>query len=429
MGLVVYCLFRRRTAKRRLHLFGKGNSSESFSANGLENISNDDLGAPSRANSNRRASDMDMSKALQEMTEQHQSALLSGKSSTLSLGQGAKAGNRMLSPTLSASRPYSQGTGYWTSPGAGLGIASNGESFIPAPMESSHDYRGSQYSDYYGVPSTPQHPPYFGAMGGSLDFNSNDQLLSPNHYLYRSGSPNNNVSRRSSLSPGSCPQPEGLRSQGPLFRAKTISTSSGHSYQASGHGTPYHSHPYPYYGYPPPGQAFHAISNTFTAESSSDDIYESDISRSTAEPHLFATATAGYDDMHGHNLVRPQSPNIAIMGNPADGYNTNGFVRPQSINKGVSPNIEIPPSITTRRRSANGQYASQGQSSYYQQQLQQNLHSISQEQSNLNRYPIAHPDKTQILDHEIETKDDKVGNIDGSGSGPGDVGQKASGKT
>ncbi|KAF9398971.1 hypothetical protein BGX21_006998 [Mortierella sp. AD011] len=412
MGLVVYCLFRRRASKRGLNLFGKGSNSGSSSPNGLNNISSDDLGTAS----SRRTSDMDLSRALQEMTEQHHGVLLSRKSSALSLGpnfhgQGAQAGNRILSPTLSAPRPYSQGTGYWTSPGSGLGIAGNRGSFTPGPMEPSRDYRGSQYSayrgsqysDYYGAPGTSQHPPYFNAMGGSLDFSSSDRLPLPNHHLYRTGSGNFSVGGRSSLSPGLCPNPEPLQNPSPLSRAKTISTYSGHSNPASAYGAPHHSHPYPYYRHPP-GQPIHTVSNTCTAESSSDDIHESDSSRLTSEPQVSAAATEGCGE-------------------------ANEFAHPQILNRGVSPNIEIPPSITTRRRSVDAirYHTSQGQSSNFQQQeqQQQNIPSSSQEQSSLSGYPATHPNPTETIAHKIVTKDDKVG----FSSGSGDVGPEDGGKT
>ncbi|KAG0000544.1 hypothetical protein BGZ79_005795 [Entomortierella chlamydospora] len=202
-------------------------------------------------------------------------------------------------------------------------------------MESSHDYRGSQYSayrgsqysDYYGAPGTSQHPPYFNAMGGSLDFSSSDRLPLPNHQLYRTGS-----------------------------------------------------------------------------ESSSDDIYESDNSRWTSEPQVSDATTAGCGD-------------------------ANESARPQSLNRGVSPNIEIPPSITSRRRSVDaiGYHTSQGQSSNFhqQEQQQQNLLSSSQEQSSLSCYPATHPNQTETVAHKIVIKDDKVG----FGSGSGDVDPEDGGKT
>ncbi|KAG0366340.1 hypothetical protein BGX24_003759, partial [Mortierella sp. AD032] len=299
MGLVVYCLFRRRSAKRRMHVFGgiSGNkntigsldSSTAAAAGGSSGIGGGSGGRKSFAGGNRRSSvggdpivtalakmkeqqrrisDVDVSRALQDMTEQHQNALMTRRSSTLSLGglhnlnhyqhsqqQQQHPGGHVVSPTLGPLRPHSASgaAGYRGGNGVGgadrggqlsrrqsmSGIVIGSGEYVAGPLESSPDFRTTAYDDLY-YPSRQFLYPSSGS--GSSGANSNEQLLPPhhNHYQsYSSGPPSSaNMSRRSSLSPGAYPTHGQSEMSSnvhqnpiPIFRAKTISTSSGQSYQ------------------------------------------------------------------------------------------------------------------------------------------------------------------------------------------------------
>ncbi|KAG0274382.1 hypothetical protein BGZ95_009857, partial [Linnemannia exigua] len=157
MGLVVYCLFRRRTAKRQMHGFGgilmskntSGSlgSSTAAAAGGSSGIGGGSGGRKSIAGGNRRSSvkslggggdpivtalaemqeqqrrisDVDGSRALHVMTEkQHQNVLMTRRSSTLSLGglhhlnhyqhsqqQQQHPGSHVVSLALGPMRPHS----------------------------------------------------------------------------------------------------------------------------------------------------------------------------------------------------------------------------------------------------------------------------------------------------------------------------------
>ncbi|KAK3837854.1 MAG: hypothetical protein JOS17DRAFT_813633 [Linnemannia elongata] len=333
MGLVVYCLFRRRSAKRRMHLSGtigggkniSGSLDSSAAAAGNSGIgcggkgksmtdrrqSNISLGGGSiigtgdkgdlivtalaeMQEQQRRISDVDMSRTLQAMTEQHQNELLTRRSSILSLGglhhhnhhqhhiqqNQQHPGGRVVSPTLGPARPHSAlAVGYW---GGGSGLVNpTGEgsrrasmsggsiligsgNYVAGPLESSPDFRTTVYDGLY-YPSRQFLYPSSGA--GSSGANSSEQLLQSHHqhhhsYYYGSGLPSSTImTRRSSLSPGEYPThpPSEMTGQGqnpsPIFRAKTISTSSGHSYQQQMHYQqhyPPHAGPGPYKPTPPP---------------------------------------------------------------------------------------------------------------------------------------------------------------------------------
>ncbi|KAG0290492.1 hypothetical protein BGZ96_006046 [Linnemannia gamsii] len=296
MGLVVYCLFRRRSAKKRMHGFGgiggKNNSGSlgssvaaggsgigsnrksmtarrqsSTSLGGGNSVIDTGKGGDPMASAlaemqeqQRRISDVDMSRALQ------QNALLSRRSSTLSLGgfhhhnhhqyvqQNQHPGGRVVSPTLGPARPQSAMTaGYWGSSGPGPAGDSAGEGsrrasmsgesivigsgdYVAGPLESSPDFRTTVYDELY----YPSRQFLYPSGGGSSGANSNEQLLPPQHQHSNSYS-NANMSRRSSLSPAGAyvaQQPPEMSVTGgngqnpsPIFRTNTINTSSGQNYQ------------------------------------------------------------------------------------------------------------------------------------------------------------------------------------------------------
>ncbi|KAF9426073.1 hypothetical protein BGZ94_006964 [Podila epigama] len=276
MGIVVFCLFRRRNAKHRMGIFGKPNSSSnSSSASGLNDLvaaaatsgnkghSGSDHGMSAGPRSSTQTprsmteSDMDLNKAfLQEMSEQHQNALMTRKSSTLSLGsmraQHQQYHNRasMLSPTLQATRPHSMGSGYWAGSQVGTPILgpSGGNNYsahssivigsgdyISGPMPSSGEFRTSQYDEShglgYGLPA-----PHIYANGsngsGSLRYSSNEMLLMkhPQAPFTHSNGSSSSMSRRTSLSPGLYPSyvaGQEKNQHSPVVRSKTISVANG----------------------------------------------------------------------------------------------------------------------------------------------------------------------------------------------------------
>ncbi|KAG0203735.1 hypothetical protein BGX28_004083 [Mortierella sp. GBA30] len=221
LGVVVFCLFRRRSAKRRMNLFGKNNSDDVLGA----------IGQSRKGGGIDEATEELSPVILQEMSEQdRQSALLSRRSSNLNISQGDPTGNRMLSSSRT-------GSAYWN--GSAIdprgGSASNsivigsGE-YVAGPLESSDEFRNSQYDErnsYYGLPGHSR-PLYPGAGGGPSSYNSNDQLLLHQQHTIQHGSSFSSaeLSRRSSLSPGLYPQPEPLHVPSPLFRAKTVHAGS-----------------------------------------------------------------------------------------------------------------------------------------------------------------------------------------------------------
>ncbi|KAG0369957.1 hypothetical protein BC939DRAFT_502868 [Gamsiella multidivaricata] len=209
MGLVVCCLFHRRSAKRR-RLFGKNNGNSNSSSNGIDDMLASAAAAKRRDSHNgsglnssgiapgaENGPDLDVTRALQEMTEQHQNVLLSRRSSNLSLGSGQHSGSRVLSPTL-APAPYAHTS--WTSSG---------------PMEhfdSGREFRNSQYDEFYGRPASGLRQPFYPGAGDP-NYSSNEQLVpsySHRHQSWTNGTPSsssdlNAVSRRSSLSPAFYP--------------------------------------------------------------------------------------------------------------------------------------------------------------------------------------------------------------------------------
>ncbi|KAG9064796.1 hypothetical protein KI688_003055 [Linnemannia hyalina] len=514
MGLVVYCLFRRRTAKRRMHLFG-GNGGSKNASGSLDSSAaagNSGIGSGGKRKSmtahrqstitlgggsiigtggkgdpmttalaemqeqQRRISDGDMSRALQAMTEKHQNALMTRRSSTLSLGglhhhnhhqhhlpqNQQHPGSRAVSPNLGPARPHSAlGGGYWSgSGGPAGGVDPTGEGskratmsggntvigsgdYVAGPLESSPDFRTTLYDDLY-YPS-PQFL-YSSSGGGSSGANSSEQLLPPHHHhhhphYYNSGPPSSaNMSRRSSLSPGAYPthSPSEMAAQGqnrsPIFRAKTISTSSGQSYQQQmqyqqlypphvGSG-PHRSTPPPHSSTPPPHLNRMSVPQPpATIASSSDDssetvssylppqqqqkrpegasvgVISSDTIPRTSYP--LADPTLEHQENH-HQPRRPHSMSTL--------QNNSSFISPHGVTVGLdrsrspplmssstgnlldqcpqhrasydgSSQLIIPPSITTRRRSAmpsalgsSGGVTSPGGNYPYQQGYSQQQH-------------------------------------------------------
>ncbi|KAF9436882.1 hypothetical protein BGZ76_002683 [Entomortierella beljakovae] len=425
MGGVVFCLFRRRSKKQKIRLFIKGNSTSHTSSSGLDQIDGDDMDTTPGVIPDRRTSNSDMSRALQEMTEQHQNALLSRKSSTLSLGRNypnqsspSINGNRMLNPTLPPQNSFPQGgPGYWNT---GRGS-----------VDSSSEYRGNQFNDYYGAPPPPPQFPYNGSPVG-FNNGSGEHLLSPYHPGYYSNPANGSIARRSSLSPGLYPHPEQHRNHSPLFRAKTISMTGGGGggYQ----GGPYH--PQPYYSHQPsPGHSSIQLnSNIYGGESSTEELLDPNKSGGRVTPgpgpgpgsgsgvlpeqSTFASPSVssggnssssgggsggnGFDNVYGHPPMRPHSP----IDLPNDYH----------IRRGSSPDIVIPPSITTRRRSMlnpNNIYNNPNQGPYYpppqhpyHQQPPPSNYIYPQENSGFDHYPTtSQADQAQMTTHELVPKE------------------------
>ncbi|KAG0067557.1 hypothetical protein BGZ89_005935 [Linnemannia elongata] len=391
MGLVVYCLFRRRSAKRRMHLFGGNGSSKNTSGSLDSGIGSGGkrksttarrqstisvgggsiIGTGGKGDSmvtalaemqeqQRRISDVDMSRDLQAMTEQHQNALMTRRTSTLSLGglhhqnhhqhhlqqNQQHPGSRVVSPTLAPARPRSAlAAGYWGGGGgpagsadptgegtrrasmSGGGIVIGSGDYVAGPLGSSSDFRTTVYDDLY-YPSRQFLYPSSG--GGSSGASSNEQLLPPQHhhhpYYYSSGPPSSaNMSRRSSLSPGTYPTHPSSENAGhgqnpsQIFRAKTIGTSNGHGYQQqmqyqqhypphAGPG-PYRSTPPPHSSTPPPHLNRMSIHQPpATIASSSDDSSETTSNYPPSQQQQKGLESAGVSAGNSDTIPRSSSP-------------------------------------------------------------------------------------------------------------------------
>ncbi|KAG0055533.1 hypothetical protein BGZ83_008278 [Gryganskiella cystojenkinii] len=236
LGAVVFCLFRTRRAKARRAMrsasfidtntfsgpLGSGSSKNinkrdstlslsGVNAGGRNRGSGIFMGTTGSANGSgigsSVASEIDISRALQEMSELHQSHRLSKRSSTLSLGHS----NRMLSPTMPAAavaRPSSMQSGYWSgsnsgTPGANTGgggnsransiiIGSNGGDYISSSPKalSAGELRNSHYDEYHGrvspipppLPTAADSPsaslyPQAAAGGSSSNYNNSNEHL------------------------------------------------------------------------------------------------------------------------------------------------------------------------------------------------------------------------------------------------------------
>ncbi|KAF9933801.1 hypothetical protein FBU30_004399 [Linnemannia zychae] len=189
MGLVVYCLFRRRSAKRRIHLFGSvGNNknalgsldssvagptsgnggggrksfgenrsnSKSLSVGGISSIGNNGCNDPMAAalaamqEQQRRISDLDVSRASQVMTEQHQAAMMARRVNPSELQSAYLPDDQkhsLSAPASSAATSFTSGNASAscsdyvnTTPleGAGVGTSS-GDSLIPRTSSPLHD--------------------------------------------------------------------------------------------------------------------------------------------------------------------------------------------------------------------------------------------------------------------------------------------------
>ncbi|CAO3566870.1 unnamed protein product [Mortierella alpina] len=387
LGLVVFCLFRRRSAKRRMHIFGKNHSHDLLEVLGQSHNSKN---AGAGDQSLRRLSSNDA--AFQEMSEQSRNSVrLSRRSSSQSLGQGGSGHQsmHMLSPRLSTARP--QSSGHWSGSSGPRGnnasdsiIIGSGE-YVAGPLESSGEFRNSQYDDYssYGGLPQPPRPLYPGPGGGSSSYNSNEQLLlhqqqQQQHPFQQPGSYSSaDLSRRSSLSAGVHPLPphphsEPIHLQSPLLRAKTLQTGS---YPGSSSES---------LAGPPPQRASGTPSRTPSADSGSSlpphmaHAHLQDLSRPRSMPMLnnMGLATPSHP---------PRHTSASMGGHPGAAVEHVLPERPYSmmpLNNSAS-NLVIPPSITTRPRSVMtpqlmhpGQQQQQqpsmpGSAHHYQQQQQQ----------------------------------------------------------
>ncbi|KAF9579260.1 hypothetical protein BGW38_004554 [Lunasporangiospora selenospora] len=345
MGLVVFCLFKRRSAKRRMHVFGgKGSGSDSplASTSGLGEMlaaasvkeggaggSGDSTNGDPRRNSGTIgtvASDMDLRRTmLQEMSERHHSALLSRRSSTLSIGgpplQNASTPSgtphsaplQMLSPTMMAARPHSMGGAYSLDPN-GSGTSLNNYQNMN---------RSSQYEEYYGGSSLgPANPPFLyngSSRPGSVNYTgSNEQLLMRPSSV--------TLSRRSSLSPGVCPQTPEMQSL--PTRSKTISV-----------------------GYPTAPQPHYAHSTTMPSPLAgpvSTAGYQRGSFVVSSSENLMASSSSssGSPDRHQSGVLNSSN---SIRSDGSSGEEDS--LRPQPRQHS---NLVIPPSITTRPRSSVG---------------------------------------------------------------------------
>ncbi|KAG0026468.1 hypothetical protein BGZ81_006334 [Podila clonocystis] len=404
MGLVVFCLFKRRNAKHRMGVFGKTNNGSS--TGGLGDFMSPGAEARKRESiKGASGSEMDLKReSLQEMSEQHQNTLMARRSSTLSLGslQQQHHANRgsMLRP-VSPVRPNSVGSNHWGGSvhGKPHGSAHNsmvmGNDFISRPM--SPEFRNSQFDEYYGPPhASYMYPGGTSSGAGSINYSSNEQLMQYPQapFTHHNGS-GSNMSRRSSLSPGLYPYQPEMFQNSPVARSKTISVthSSGvyalpppqqqHPYQ-----TPYHSQPI---SAPAPVHQQPRVNSApipTIVSNSSEELSGSNITTPTQTPTESerASSTVNTDDAgseeqkrsltpvgsgankhrSGEHGWRPQSMSVlpgsgvgAHMSMPP--HDDSG--RPQSMmghhhhssstnSHSPSPaNLLIPPSITTRRRS------------------------------------------------------------------------------
>ncbi|KAG0352133.1 hypothetical protein BG005_008382 [Podila minutissima] len=413
MGLVVFCLFKRRNAKHRMGVFGKVNGS---STNGLDDFMSPGAEAKKRESiKGASGSEMNLNReSLQEMSEQHQNALMARRSSTLSLGslqqQQVNRGS-MLNPA-SPARPTSIGSNYWGGSAHGTpvlgphGSAHNsmmmGNDFVSRPM--SPEFMNGQYGEYYGPPhASYMYPGGTSSGAGSINYSSNEQLMQYPQapFTHHNGS-GSNMSRRSSLSPGLYPSQPEISQISPVARSKTISVAhSGGAYTPPPHQqqqqyysnaqpqhSPYHSQPI---SVPAP---VHQQPRTNSApiptivSNSSEELSESNITTSTHTPAESVQGTsspattddAGSEEQkrsltpvgsgaNNHHSSehgwRPQSMSVlpgagvgVHMGKPLHDdsgrpQSMMGHLHPSSTNSHSSSpaNLVIPPSITTRRRS------------------------------------------------------------------------------
>ncbi|KAF9571658.1 hypothetical protein EC968_000326 [Mortierella alpina] len=437
LGLVVFCLFRRRSAKRRMHIFGKNHSHDLLEVIGQshnkQQHGNKNTGAGD--DSIRRLSSNEAA-ALQEMSEQsRQSVRLSRRSSSQSLGQGGGSGSgghqsmHMLSPRLSTARPLSSSHWSGSSSGPRGNSASNsivigsGE-YVAGPLESSGEFRNSQYDDYnnnsYGGLPQPPRPLYPGPGGGSSNYNSNEQLLlhqqqqqqqqQQHPFQHPSSYSSADLSRCSSLSTGlhppSHPQSEPIYLPSPMFRAKTLQTpGSSSSESLSG---------------PPP----HRSSRHASADSGSSSLpphmanaaHLQDHSRPRSMPMLngVGTTTTTTATMTPSHLSRHMSASMGPTGVAVE--NNMHPERPYSMMMPLnnsSSNLVIPPSITTRPRSVmtaqtmypgqpsiSGSVHQQQQQSLYNAESPYPLQNYSNSNSNHNSYFPPPPPPSAVNNNE-----------------------------
>ncbi|KAF9382506.1 hypothetical protein CPB97_007127 [Podila verticillata] len=414
MGIVVFCLFKRRKAKHRMGLFGR-TPSNNGSSGGLGEFMSPGEGKKRESVRGASASEMDLNQeSLQEMSEHHQNALMTRRSSTLSLGslqQTPVNRGSMLSPSLSA-RPISIGSNQWggSMPGTPLGPQSAHNSMVMGNdhiSPRSSEFRNSQYDEYYGPPHASYMYPGGGSgngSGNSINYSSNEQLLVYPHapFTHHNGSSGANMSRRSSLSPGLYPSQPTTETghNSPVARSKTVSVahSSGayaqpqqqqqYYSQQPYHNSPYHSQPIsvpaPIHRQPTRGNS--APIPTIVSVSTEELSEESNITTTTdsvREGTSSTSATYESPEEQKRSLTpvgsgasnsnpnvehgwRPQSMSVlpgsgvgALTGMPP---HDDIAQRPQSMmgtqhhhhssSSSSSPaNLVIPPSITTRRRS------------------------------------------------------------------------------
>ncbi|KFH69309.1 hypothetical protein MVEG_04124 [Podila verticillata NRRL 6337] len=410
MGIVVFCLFKRRNAKHRMGLFGR-TPSNNGSSGGLGDFMSPGEGKKRESIRGASASEMDLNReSLQEMSEHHQNALMTRRSSTLSLGslqQTPVNRGSMLSPSLSA-RPTSIGSNHWGGSMHGPQSAHNsmviGNDHL-SPRSS--EFRNSQYDGYYGPPQASYMYPSGGSGNGSsnsINYSSNEQLLQYPHapFTHHNGSSGANMSRRSSLSPGLYPSQPTTESgrNSPVARSKTISVahSSGayaqpqqqqqYYSQQPYHNSPYHSQPIsvpaPIHQQPTRGNS--APIPTIVSVSTEELSGESNITTTTDSAQEGTSSTSAT-----YESTEEQKRSLTAVGSGASNSNPNveHGSRPQSMSAlpgsgvgarmGMPPhddiaqrpqsmmshqhhhhlspsssspaNLVIPPSITTRRRS------------------------------------------------------------------------------
>ncbi|KAI1302793.1 hypothetical protein EDD11_005551 [Mortierella claussenii] len=360
MGVVVCCLLHRRSAKRRLHLFGKSPNPAS-STTGLDQVfatkeqrrssshlGHESLGTPGGPDGRtRRPSDVDMSRALQEMTEQHQSTLLSRRSSTLSLGSGlqglaGRPSSRVLSPTMMPARSYSQSSGYWGGVNGGI-VPTSGHEYYSGPIDPTRDHRNSQFDEYYGVANTSQQLVYPGAVSGMSEYSSNEQLIL-------------NKNRRSSRSPGPYPTAEIIRSP-------------SRNSHISGHASLDH----PLYTNAPIPMVGSSLNDTYAIDRSM-------VDGSQDEQSLMRPKSMTMLQGLGQTGVREP-----MYTPPAD-----GLIRPHSMmTPGGPSNLVIPPSITTRPRSSMMSSNNMYQAQYYSSQQFQHSYFYPYPHDHYGCYPTA----------------------------------------
>ncbi|KAF9289983.1 hypothetical protein BGZ68_008184 [Mortierella alpina] len=313
LGLVVFCLFRRRSAKRRMHIFGKNHSHDLLEVIGQSHNKQNGKNAGAGEDSIRRLSSNEA--AHPEMSEQNrQSVRLSKRSSSQSM--------RILSPRLSTARPHS--SGHWSGSSGPRGnsasnsiVIGSGE-YVAGPLESSGEFRNSQYDDYNSYGGLPQPPRPFSYSSADMS---------------RSSSPS------AGLHQPSHPQSEPIYIPSPLFRAKTLHTGSypgSSSESLTG----------------PPHRPSGSSSRNPSADSGSSlpphmsNAHLQEHSRPRSMPMLNGMGTATPTHLSRHMS--------ASMGNTGAAVENMHPERPYSMMplNNSSSNLVIPPSITTRPRSA-----------------------------------------------------------------------------